>query len=1378
MRRLDLCLVALCLAGLSLQAPPSLAQDGGATTAEQRQALGKADQLSKQARTLLRAGRAADALAPARESVEVRERALGADHVGLAPALLDLAEIQATLEDVEGAVAACERANRLLHEAADEHAAVRLRGLEALTAILATAERFEESIPVADRRVELAADAGPVALMKALRDRGTCHWLRGSNDDSLADLERALAVIEAAEGKRSLRIPELLSLISQVHLSAGDAAAAREFTMRHETMVAELARSTDLPEDPELLATALKHRVYHLFRQQRFAEAEPLARRAVEVNEELHGRFHSDTAGAVFNLGAQLHQLGKTDEARKCYEETIRIYERVEGPDSPSLSSVLGNLGWLLTSLGELDAAAPVLERGVELVESQLGPEHPSLVMSLNNLASLRGDQGDAAEAIRLYERSLAIAEKTMGPGHQHTLVTAVNLMTFLTNAARFDDALPIARRAKEMAANILPPRHPWQVLVAIGVGRCEVECGDWVAAEETLQKGLELARSIHGVNHPQVGEVHFRLARLRVAEGRSELARPHLDRVLEIRRRQHRGAHPDQAEILDAIAELEGRAGRLEEALNLCRQALDIRMDVWGPGDPRVTASVMTVLTRMDTMNRTEEAREFLENAVDAATEHQGADHPETARIVACQAWFLTGLSQLEEAAALAAAAVAVLEGAGPEYEEPLWLALTARGNAYAKLDRADEELACFERALEIGKRIYAPDSASYAVTLNNYSLALGHNGRWKETIPFLTEAMEIQEAALGSEHPHLNSMRIGLGSAYRELGRLDEAIALFRRAAESKEAAFGPHHPDVAEAVGILGQTLAWNEPSEEGLELSLRALRIMEGSVRRNFVALQSTERLARVRTLQRHLAMYLGLSMGHPVTGYAEVLRVKGLVARAEAAERRFARSTAAGGSERAEDLRAAESRLSELATNPPPAFKKPERAAWREAYVAAVERRDELARAFARSFPSLEEDLARTEVTPEQIAAAIPSDGVLVDVLRTSIGYTIWVMRSDGEVGRLDLSPEESLDLDAGCAAFAERCATGDKADDPERERLGRFLREQLVERLRLGPGDKKWFLVPDSALAAVPFAALPGRKPGTYLLDEVELVQLGTAHDLLPRARSGTPRTKVFALGGVDYRSATDALPAGVSEDQTVTAALDRAPRGRRFAPLPETRTEIATLAHLVGEGCTTVIGSEATEAAVRASASTARILHLATHGFVRDDLMAGLKPRGVDDAAIALAAARTVATGHDPLVLCGLALAGANERDGAHGDDGILTALEASHLDLDGTELVTLSACETALGKATAGEGVLGLVRGFQTAGAQRVVASLWQVDDEATRVLMEAFYARVLRESDPLPPAQALREAALELRRTKGKDGRSFEAPRYWAAFVTYGR
>lgn len=222
--------------------------------------------------------------------------------------------------------------------------------------------------------------------------------------------------------------------------------------------------------------------------------------------------------------------------------------------------------------------------------------------------------------------------------------------------------------------------------------------------------------------------------------------------------------------------------------------------------------------------------------------------------------------------------------------------------------------------------------------------------------------------------------------------------------------------------------------------------------------------------------------------------------------------------------------------------------------------------------------------------------------------------------------------------------------------------------------------------------------------------------------------------------------------------------------------PLPASRAEIAALKERLGESAVMLQGSAATESALRRKAPGRRVVHLATHGFFREDLASVVRRAKTEDWE---PATHRHLSRWDPMLLAGLALAGANEREGGAEDDGILTAEEASWLDLEGCDLVVLSACDTARGVAKGGEGVLGLVRGFDMAGARHVVASLWPVDDEATQLLMGRFYAAYLDEESPASPSEALRTASLWLRdEAVGRRGRRFDHPRYWAAFVAFGR
>lgn len=214
---------------------------------------------------------------------------------------------------------------------------------------------------------------------------------------------------------------------------------------------------------------------------------------------------------------------------------------------------------------------------------------------------------------------------------------------------------------------------------------------------------------------------------------------------------------------------------------------------------------------------------------------------------------------------------------------------------------------------------------------------------------------------------------------------------------------------------------------------------------------------------------------------------------------------------------------------------------------------------------------------------------------------------------------------------------------------------------------------------------------------------------------------------------------------------------------GGDFAPLPGAAVETSNLATRWGarRGSLSVLdGSAATELAVSAKMEGKAVVHIATHGFFATGDCRSALDNGV---------------GYDPMLLSGLALAGANHApEPSSTEDGILTASEVATLDLSSTGLVVLSACDTGLGEIRQGQGVLGLRRAFAIAGARTLVMSLWAVPDDETAHLMDAFYARHLKRRG-VPAAVALRDAQLEVLGEQRDSG--VESPYAWAAFIMAG-
>jgi CHAT domain-containing protein len=372
-------------------------------------------------------------------------------------------------------------------------------------------------------------------------------------------------------------------------------------------------------------------------------------------------------------------------------------------------------------------------------------------------------------------------------------------------------------------------------------------------------------------------------------------------------------------------------------------------------------------------------------------------------------------------------------------------------------------------------------------------------------------------------------------------------------------------------------------------------------------------------------------------------------------------------------------------------------------------------------------------------------------------------YAAYVVGTHGDPAFVDLG--ESGPIDQAIASF--RKAVSNPDDDRTNELGYALYRLTMAKVLPLVGGATNILLAPDGALNLVPFSALVD-DAGQFLIKKYTFTYPTSGRDLL-RMKAQTKEQGgglIFADPSFDSSGPAPA-PAPGGEGQS---------RGRRslelatvsWPRLPGTSQEADEVSKTM-PGLKVLRGDDATEGALKRSRGP-RILHLATHGFFLPDEPP--PPRSADDAASAARAPGGASAApppqENPLLRSGLALAGANKlRSGD--EDGILTALEASGLDLGGTKLVVLSACETGVGKVTNGEGVYGLRRALVIAGAESLVMTLWQVDDLATRDLMAGYYARLEKGAGR---SSALRDTQLAIAAQP-----KYAHPYFWASFLAAG-
>jgi CHAT domain-containing protein len=342
--------------------------------------------------------------------------------------------------------------------------------------------------------------------------------------------------------------------------------------------------------------------------------------------------------------------------------------------------------------------------------------------------------------------------------------------------------------------------------------------------------------------------------------------------------------------------------------------------------------------------------------------------------------------------------------------------------------------------------------------------------------------------------------------------------------------------------------------------------------------------------------------------------------------------------------------------------------------------------------------------------------------------------------------------------------------------DPRRrdtQQLARTLDQKIMQPLRPLLGDATHLLIsPDGALSLIPFETLVDEQ-NRYLIERFSCTYLTSGRDLLrlPVARQSKSSPVVFAnpqFGEPELLvTAKNRMPKlrGVTFDsrakkrQNETNGADLS--NVYFAPLDGTHQEAQAIKSLFAEASVWT-GMQATESLLKKVAAP-RIIHIATHGFFLTDT-----PQAANLSEEKTRAINASVKIENPLLRSGLALAGANLHKTSD-DDGILTALEATGLNLWGTKLVTLSACDTGVGEVKNGEGVYGLRRAFVLAGTETLVMSLWPVSDYVTREMMTAYYKGLKQEQGR---GEALRQVQLAMLKRKRR-----EHPFYWASFIQAG-
>jgi CHAT domain-containing protein len=624
--------------------------------------------------------------------------------------------------------------------------------------------------------------------------------------------------------------------------------------------------------------------------------------------------------------------------------------------------------------------------------------------------------------------------------------------------------------------------------------------------------------------------------------------------------------------------------------------------------------------------------------------------------------------------------------------------------GILYIQMGKMDKVEAILKGAMEIYKKRYTEQNIYTAKVMNDLGNFYRINARYPEAETQLTKALGIRETLLGTNHPHYIRSLEDVAILYWKSNKLDKAYTSYKQVMDKSLDFINRYFPPMSEAE----KSSYWEINSPRFQRFYNFAMETGSANPRvvTDFFNYHLATKALLLSSTNRIKDAILNSSDKQLVDYYEEWQGNKELLVKL------YAYSKA--------KLKAQNIDLEKLERETNDLEKKiSERSAL---FLSGFYNRNVVLK-----------DLLQFLEDGEAVVDVVRLKGFQQD-FTDDVSYVAFVLKK-GMTSPSLVQLDKGTQLEGRSMEFYKRAVTNKIPDD--------LSYGQFWAKIEHEVGDTKTiYFSPDGAYNKLNINTLKS-ETGEYLINKHDVVLLGNSKDLVRlKSKKGQSKlTQAFLVGFPDYE--TD-----------------------KFASLPGTKKEIETVSKLLtasGFKVTQHLQKSATEEKIK-KASGQGLVHIATHGFFAPE-------KDTRDGSVFGIHAENASS--NPLLRSGLIMAKVSEHnpegeaDMSDNENGVLTAYEAMNLNLSGTSLVILSACETGLGEVKSGEGVYGLQRAFLVAGAETLIMSLWKVDDEATQQLMTNFYTNWIKTGNK---QAAFKEAQLQLK-TK------FPEPYFWGAFVMVG-
>ena len=682
-----------------------------------------------------------------------------------------------------------------------------------------------------------------------------------------------------------------------------------------------------------------------------------------------------------------------------------------------------------------------------------------------------------------------------------------------------------------------------------------------------------------------------------------------------------------------------------------------------------------------------------------------------------------------------------------------------------YEQTLRYDKAELMFKDVLEADRKTIGERHPDFAISLQNLAVLYQAMGNFEKAKGLYLQALEVDKLNGGDQTLSYASKSANLGTVYQETGEPQKALLLIASALKIQERMLGKDHPDYMYNVynlAVLHQGLG--DYAQAG-PLFRSASQFYLGQIKEIFPSLSDFEKTAYFNKINKIINDYEEFVVryqSHDNTALGELydfrLETKALLLNASTKVRNAILSS---GNPDLQSKFATWLQLKEkLARFTTLTFE--EKQSQQSIIVESQQAANDLEKWLSTQSELFGGAFDKQPISWQDVKKTLKPGEAAVEIIRLapekdSVIYAALVLRPDQATPSMMIFPR-GRELEGREFSFYSNTIRFVMDNNRSYDLYWRPL-EPILK------GVTTVYLSADGVYNKVNLLTLYDKQTNDFLISRLTIRLLSNLRELVanPGKFSQTPSAILF--GYPDFRSGRTAIPKNIGVPNRQSTLSEIVKSG--VADLPGTREEVMGIEQLLKKNQWNVnayMFKDASEEKIK-SIQSPDILHIATHGF--------FIPEKTEDTPIIYSKNISLAA-DNPLTRSGLLLAGVEKNiasafeESASEEDGILTALEVMNLNLDHTNLVVLSACETGSGNIRNGEGVYGLQRAFLVSGTKNLIMSLWKVNDEATQELMIGFYNQLLLTKDKVT---AFRQAQIELK-NKYKD------PFYWGAFVLIGR